>query len=206
MPYVEFQFVDAKPLSGSHYLWPAVRSFVSSHSFPSRRAFDLGCGNGATTNMLSELGFETIGVDPSKSGIAIAKEAYPHCTFANASGYDDLAKQFGQFGLVVSLEVLQCCNYPTRVAQTLFDLVEGGGTVLVATTYHGYLKYLALALTGKLDHHLNALWDAGPCKYFSMKTLETLLKQAGFRQVEFRLVGRIPVFAKAMIAIARKDV
>jgi 2-polyprenyl-6-hydroxyphenyl methylase/3-demethylubiquinone-9 3-methyltransferase len=201
----DYGFHDAKPLWGSQYLWPAVRSIVSSHCLPSRRAFDLGCGNGSTANMLSELGFDTTGIDPSESGIAIAKQAYQHCTFAHASGYEDHAKRFGQFGLVLSLEVLQHCAYPQKVAQRLFELVEPGGIALVSVTYHSYLKNLVLALTGRLDQHFSALWDAGPLKFFSMETCEALLRHAGFRRVEFRRVGRVPMFAKSMIAVAHKD-
>jgi SAM-dependent methyltransferase len=201
----DYGFHDAEALWGSHYLWPAIRSIVTSRSFPSRRALDLGCGNGSTTNMLSELGFKMTGVDPSESGIAIAKRAYPHCTFVNASGYEDLAERFGQFGLVVSVEVLQHCAYPRRVTQRLFDLVEPGGIALVSVTYHSYLKNLALALTGHFDQHFDALRDAGPLKFFSMTTLESLLRHAGFRQVQFHRVGRVPIVAKSMIALAHKD-
>ena len=201
----DYEFHDAEPLWGSQYLWPVIRSIVSSHTFPSRRAFDLGCGNGATSNMLSELGFDVTGVDPSDSGIKIAQQAYPHCKFANASGYEDLAKRFGQFGLVASLEVLHHCAYPRKVTQTIYDLVEPGGMVLVSATYHSYLKNLALAVTGHLDQHLHALCDSGPLRFFSIHTFEALLTEAGFSRVEFRRVGRIPIVAKSMIAIGRKE-
>jgi SAM-dependent methyltransferase len=201
----DYGFRDSKPLWGWQYLWPTVKSVVGSHSFPNRRAFDLGCGNGSTSNMLSELGFEVTGIDSSESGIAIAKEAYPHCTFANASGYDDLAKKFGQFGLVMSLEVVQHCAYPRRIAQRLFDLVEPSGMAIISVTYHSYLKNLALAVTGHLDQHFNPLWEAGPLKFFSMENCNTLLKEAGFLNIEFRRVGRVlPIFAKSMIAVAQK--
>ena len=39
-----------------------------------------------------------------------------------------------------------------------------------------------------------------------MKTLGTLLSEAGFSQIEFKRVGRVQVLAKSMIAIARKPV
>jgi SAM-dependent methyltransferase len=201
----DYGFHDPEPLWGSQYLWPVVRSIVSAQSFPSRRAFDLGCGNGSTTNMLSELGFEVAGVDPSESGIKIARQAYARYEFVKASGYEDLVKRFGRFGLVMSLEVLQHCAYPRRIAQTIFDLLEPGGMVLLSVTYHGYLKNLALAVTGHLDQHVDALDDSGPLRFFSKRTLETLLKNAGFSRIEFRRVGRVPILAKSIIAIGRKE-
>jgi SAM-dependent methyltransferase len=201
----DYGFRDAEPLWGSQYLWPAVRSIVHSHSCPSRRAFDLGCGNGSSSNMLRGLGFDVTGVDPSETGIAIAKPAYPRCRFEIGTGYEDLAKRFGQFGLVLTLEVLHHCAYPRKVAQTLFELLEPGGILIVSVTYHSYWKNLALALTGQLEQHFNTLWDVGPLKFFSMRTCETLLRDVGFGEVKFHRVGRFPVLAKSLIAVASKD-
>nr|WP_205920960.1 hypothetical protein [Rhizobium leguminosarum] len=44
----------------------------------------------------------------------------------------------------------------------------------------------------------------GHIKFWSKNTLSTLLLDAGFDNVRFEYVGRIPVFAKSMIAVAQK--
>jgi 2-polyprenyl-6-hydroxyphenyl methylase/3-demethylubiquinone-9 3-methyltransferase len=75
---------------------------------------------------------------------------------------------------------------------------------VLSTPYHGYLKNLALAVSGKMDAHFTALWDHGHIKFWSRATLATLLREAGFSRVEFLRVGRIPPLAKSMIAVARK--
>jgi fructose-1,6-bisphosphatase/inositol monophosphatase family enzyme len=74
----------------------------------------------------------------------------------------------------------------------------------VSTPYHGYWKNLALALAGKLDNHFTALWDHGHIKFWSIATLRHLLQEAGFQSIAFHRVGRIPLLAKSMIAVARK--
>lgn len=168
------------------------------------RVFDLGCGNGAMAAMLANLSFEATGIDLSESGIALAKSAYPKCRFETASAYDDLVAKFGRFPLVVSLEVVEHLYDPRRYAQTLYDLVEPGGTAIVSTPYHGYLKNVVLALTGKLDQHFTALWDGGHIKFFSIKTLGQLLFEAGFKDLRFIRAGRIPPLAKSLVTVARK--
>ena len=80
-----------------------------------------------------------------------------------------------------------------------------GGTAILSTPYHGYWKNLALALSGQMDRHFTALWDHGHIKFWSMKTLALLLEEAGFRDIRFARVGRIPALAKAMIAVARRQ-
>ncbi len=88
--------------------------------------------------------------------------------------------------------------------QPYFHCYGGGGTAILSTPYHGYWKNLALALSGKLDRHFTALWDHGHIKFWSMKTLTLLLEEAGFRDIRFARVGRVPALAKAMIAVARR--
>ncbi|HLS54427.1 MAG TPA: class I SAM-dependent methyltransferase [Zeimonas sp.] len=169
-----------------------------------RRVFDLGCGNGSVANELAKLGWDVTGVDPSTEGIARAKEQYPHLNLHEGSAYEDLAALYGQFPVVTSLEVVEHVYDPRRYAATLFALVQPGGTAIVSTPYHGYWKNLALAITGRMDAHFTALWDHGHIKFWSIRTLSELLREAGFVDIRFERVGRVPALAKSMIAIARK--
>ncbi len=121
-----------------------------------------------------------------------------------SSQVPDLAGRFGQFPLLVSLEVVEHLYDPKAFARAAYDLLEVGGTAIISTPYHGYLKNVALALSGKLDDHFTVLWDAGHIKFFSIATLGRLLTEAGFSDVRFIRAGRIPAFAKSMIAVACK--
>lgn len=168
------------------------------------RLFDLGCGNGSIAAKLSEQGWDVAGVDPSSEGIAQAGPRYPDLNLAQESAYDDLSRERGTFPVIVSLEVVEHVYALRDYARTMFDLYEPGGTVLVSTPYHGYLKNVALALSGKMDRHFAALWDHGHIKFWSCSTLGTLLEEAGFDTPRYLRVGRIPPLAKSMIAIARK--
>jgi 2-polyprenyl-3-methyl-5-hydroxy-6-metoxy-1,4-benzoquinol methylase len=210
---------DQSPISGygySHadqdhahaYLLPTVKKELAAvhkrlvNSPP--QLFDLGCGNGSVGAFLSRQGWSITGVDPSSQGIAQATKAYPHLRFEEGSAYDDLAAKYGRFPVVISLEVVEHVYAPREYARTLFDLVEPGGTAIVSTPYHGYLKNLALALTGKMEKHFTALWDHGHIKFWSIETLTILLTAAGFQNIRFHRVGRIPELAKSMIAVAEK--
>jgi 2-polyprenyl-3-methyl-5-hydroxy-6-metoxy-1,4-benzoquinol methylase len=194
-------------LNDSHnYLLPALKDILARLALPprERRLFDLGCGNGSVANKLVRLGWEVTGVDPSQQGIAQANAHFPHIPLFVGSAYDDLAAQYGTFPVVVSLEVVEHLYAPRQYAATLYSLLEPGGVAIVSTPYHGYLKNLALAVSGRMDQHFTALWDHGHIKFWSIKTLSLLLEEAGFRDIRFRRVGRIPPLAKSVIAIARK--
>lgn len=197
-----YQWNNAELTTSHDYLLPTVLHELSR--VPVGRVFDLGCGNGSVANVLSRQGWDVTGVDPSEEGIAQANACFPNLHLHHGSAYDDLAATYGRFPAVVSLEVVEHVYSPRQYAATLFSLVEAGGTAIISTPYHGYLKNLAMAVTGKMDAHFTVLWNHGHIKFWSIKTLTQLLSEAGFVNISFKRVGRIPVLAKSMIAVARK--
>ncbi len=199
-----YGYSDSSATQANAELWPALEKIVRSRQWGERRAFDLGCGNGATGNFLSTLGFEVTGVDLSESGIEIAQRAFPRVKTSIGNVYDNLAGQYGAFPLVISLEVVEHCFDPHSFAKTFISLIAPGGIGVLSTPYHGYLKNVALALSGKMDGHFTALWPNGHIKFFSVKTLDKLLREAGASDIRFELVGRIPPLAKSMIAILQQ--
>ena len=201
-----YRYADST-LNHSHdYLLPTVFRLLDGLNLPAdqRRLFELGCGNGSVAHALTRRGWDVTGVDPSTEGIAQANRQYPELKLYTGSAYDELAAQYGQFPVVLSLEVVEHVYFPRQYAATVFSLLQGGGTAILSTPYHGYWKNLALALSGKLDAHFTALWDHGHIKFWSMRTLTALLEEAGFRDIRFERVGRIPALAKSMIAVARR--
>lgn len=199
---------DTSELNDSHdYLLPAVHPLLGSLNLDKKdkRLFELGCGNGSVANNLSLRGWDVSGVDPSEEGIKHAQASYPDLNLYKGSAYDNLTEQYGKFPVVLSLEVVEHVYAPRDYARTVFELLAPGGTAIISTPYHGYLKNLAMALTGKMDNHFTALWDNGHIKFWSMATLTELLKEAGFVDVRYERVGRVPSLAKSMIAIARKS-
>lgn len=186
------------------YLLPMAFGIAERWAAPPGPLFDLGCGNGSVAARFAGRGYEVTGVDPSLDGIDQAHRNHPDLKIHEGSAYDDLASRYGRFPLVYSLEVVEHVYSPRAYASTLFDLVDPGGKAVVSTPYHGYLKNIALALSGRLDSHFTALWDHGHIKFWSVRTLEELLLEAGFSRVDFAFAGRVRPLAKSMIAIAHK--
>ena len=202
----DYAYEDAGT-NGSHaYLLPRVLGVLDSLDLPpdGRRLFDLGCGNGAAAAALAEHGWQVTGVDPSRDGIRFAQAAHPHLRLEEGSCYEDLAARFGRFPVVTSLEVVEHVYSPRRLVECVYDLLEPGGWAILSTPYHGYWKNLALALAGRLDTHFTALWDNGHIKFWSRRTLNQLLEEADLPVVRFAYAGRVSVFAKSMIAVARR--
>lgn len=201
-----YNYGDAKASHTHAYLWPPAFKVLLSSPVRSgnQKVFDLGCGSGAFAFVLASRGFKVCGVDPSPTGIENARKAYPHIQFEVGSTEQNLSDRFGKFQAVTSLEVVEHVYAPRQFAKQIYDLLEPGGVAIISTPYNGNLKNLAIALLGEYDRHYTALWDHGHIKFWSIKTLGQLLTETGFTDIKFLRVGRIPVLAKSMIAIARK--
>jgi len=163
---------------------------------------DLGCGNGHISGRLAALGYHVTGVDASASGIQIAQRAYPGVKFVNALIDRDL--DLGQFDLVISSDVIEHLYRPSDLLEAAVTQLKPGGQILLGTPFHGYLKNLILAATGKMDAHFSALHDGGHIKFFSVKTLSNLIHAHGFDDLSFTFYGRAPWLWKNMICHARK--
>ncbi len=161
---------------------------------------DLGCGNGSFSNLLNDIGYNVVGIEQSESGIKIAKQNYPDCQFINASIYDlpyDELK-FG-FDVVTSVEVIEHLFDPKQLIRAAKQCIKPGGTIILTTPYHGYLKNLVLALSGNMDKHFTTLWDGGHIKFFSVPSLTELLEKEGCTDIKFKFAGRFPYLWKSMI-------
>lgn len=201
----EYRYQDGDATHSGAYVDEHVLGILSTlRADGARRVVDLGCGNGYLAKQMAQQGFEVVGIDSSPSGIDFARREPSAVTFEIASIYDDIVARHGQFDVVVSTEVIEHLYDPRSFAARAWAALAPGGTLILSTPYHGYLKNLALAITGKLDDHFTALWDHGHIKFFSEPTIRELLTQAGFDDIRVRRIGRIPPLAKTMLVTATK--
>ena len=164
---------------------------------------DLGCGNGHITGRLAALGYEVTGIDASLSGLRIARQQYEEAKFIQAYIDRDL-NGLGEHDLVISSDVIEHLYRPSDLLEAAHALLKPNGQVLIGTPYHGYLKNLALAVTGRMDAHFSALHDGGHIKFFSVDSLSRLMRNHGFVDPGFTFYGRAPWLWKNMICHARK--
>jgi 2-polyprenyl-3-methyl-5-hydroxy-6-metoxy-1,4-benzoquinol methylase len=165
---------------------------------------DLGCGNGYWAGQFAEKGCDVVGVDPSESGIAIARQAHPGVRFEVLGASEDLLDRLAErpFDLVVSTEVVEHLYDPHAWAIGAYRALRPGGKLIASTPYHGLLKDIAIAVADKSDLHYDALRVGGHIKFFSNRTLTKLLTGAGFSDMQFIGTGRLPYMWKSVVFAA----
>lgn len=207
--YAEFNFRTAGAGNGRHGELLAQKIIELVRGLDGVESIcDLGCGNGYLSGQLAALGYRVTGIDASETGIAIARHNYPNGKFVTSLIGKNLrdAIKVDNFDLVVSSDVIEHLYCPSDLVEAASSILKQNGQLIIGTPYHGYLKNLLLAASGKLDSHFDVLQDGGHIKFFSQKTLSLLLRNHFFTDLKFSFYGRAPWLWMNMICHARKKV
>jgi 2-polyprenyl-3-methyl-5-hydroxy-6-metoxy-1,4-benzoquinol methylase len=199
----QYAYLDGESSHHHAYLLPPLLEMLSQIKRSGQqtlRVLDLGCGNGSLSHRLAQEGYEVVGVEDSEQGVAFARQSFPDCHFIHASIYElPYAELENSFDIVISAEVIEHLLYPRELVRAAKKCLKPNGRLILTTPYHGYLKNLVLAISGKMDQHFNPLWDGGHVKFFSVATLTKLLQEENCGDIRFKSSGRLPLVWKSML-------
>lgn len=162
---------------------------------------DAGCGAGAFSGFLAELGFQIVGVDISARAVALGRERFPNVAFHAAALEAGLPLRNELFKAVWCSEVLEHLFDVHKALSEINRVLQPGGTLVLTTPYHGLLKNLIIALKG-YDQHYNPYLSH--IRFFSRRSLIGCIERAGFRVERWGGIGRRWPVWKSQTVIARK--
>lgn len=166
-------------------IWPELQSVYERFIRPGAKVLDLGCGDGSTSGpWITSRGSSYLGVDVSNSGVETARGRG-----LNASVIEDAADTGlpgDTFDVVTCIEVLEHLFLPLEAAREIHRVLKPGGIVIVTTPNVSYWRSrLNLLLLGRFDPIGDELsksqpWRDPHIRFFSPRTLSTMLESAGF--------------------------
>lgn len=188
---------------GHDLLADAIRDMIGEGN---GTLLDVGCGAGALTNVCSQLGWSSTGVDVSPDGLELGRREFPGVRFAEASAYDDLTAFAppGGFDVVISSEVIEHLYRPALLLERAYAALRPGGRLLVTTPYHGYVFNLALSIANRWDARFDVHRDGWHIKFFSRRSLTDMVTASGFEVLDWRGIGRLPLLRWSQAILARK--
>lgn len=170
------------------------------------KVLDAGCAFGIVTKAIKDLGHDVVGIDIQKEYIDTARELFPDIQFEIASVTDTLSHIAPEDGwdVIISTEVIEHLYAPQQFLINMGAYLKKGGTLLIGTPYHGYLKNITIALINGFDKHFMVDEEGGHVKFFSPKTLAEMLRQTGYEPQEYLCAGRFAPLWKGMMYKAIK--
>jgi 2-polyprenyl-3-methyl-5-hydroxy-6-metoxy-1,4-benzoquinol methylase len=174
-------------------------------SFLRGSVLDVGCGDGAIANAISRLQIvtEVKGVDISTTATETARAKYPHVTFKTGP-VTDLPFESKSFDVVVAIELIEHILDSEQMFKEFNRVLKDNGYLIMTTTDFNLPKKIMISLL---------FWDkyfypANPhIRFYSKKSLETLLNKFGFEIVMHKWNGSyVKLMPKGQIMVAKKKV
>jgi len=153
---------------------------------PGERVLDLGCGDGALTVKLVEMGCRVVAVDSSAEQIAAAKKRD-----LSALVMDGERLTFvGEFDAVFSNAALHWMKRADEVIAGVFRALKPGGRFVGECGGHGCVQTLRRALVVALDRRGVDGESRVPWYFPTPRDYATRLENAGFRVDSIALIPR----------------
>lgn len=96
------------------------------------------------------------------------------------------------------------CYHPEAELKKILGALRPGGLLVLSTPYHGYFKNLAMAVSGRLQNHLDTSWPGAYVHFFTVESVTALLKAAGFTDIATTRAGRIAPLANSIVLTCRR--
>lgn len=175
--YMKYHRDDTYQMCESHFknIFKKRFSLIQKLLPKKGNVLDIGAANGVFLDIFSEIGFETYGVEPSKSAVESIEKG--HTVFRDSIEKANLKKSF--FDVIVMNHTLEHVSNPREVLEKIYVLLKPGGILLIDVPNFSSIRSI---LYGKNWPYLLPLEHT---YQFGKNTLFDLLAKCGFKVIKF---------------------
>ncbi len=146
----------------------------------SRRVLDIGCGSGATLNLLKNQNLceRTVGIEMFESAAALAERCVDEVHVLDVEK-QPMPSNLGRFELIMLLDVLEHLVDPWAfLAKVVDDHLTEDGRVLISLPNARHFTFVLPMLMGKLDYVERGIRDKTHLRFFTRRSALSLLAGA----------------------------
>ncbi len=153
---------------------------------PACKILDLGCADGRLGERLGKLGHTVVGVDLFEApGVADRLASF---TQFNLDDGIPLSVGTG-FDVVLAADVLEHVRDPESLLTQARGLLAANGSMIVSVPNFGHWYPRTRVALGRFDYDRRGILDEGHVRFFTRKSFERIIANAGFRPRRTASVG-----------------
>lgn len=149
---------------------------------------DVGCGEGVLGTALKKQSnnVEVHGLDVSTKAIHKARDILDEVAVFDLEGKDNLPGfvRDTQYDAVIITEVLEHLFFPERVLKRLREVLSPSTSIIITVPNVLFWKNRLRILRGYFEYTDKGLMDRGHIHFFSWRSLQEVVKDAGFKIVD----------------------
>jgi SAM-dependent methyltransferase len=165
------------------------------------KILDIGCQSGGFCGELQRLGYEPYGIEIVAELVERARSQHPSITFAVGNCEKEIPFPDSSFDVVWAGEVIEHIGHTDVFVNEVNRVLKVGGYFILTTPMHSRLKNLCIVLF-KFEKHFNP--EFPHYRFYSKKSLNTVLAKRGFKIAEVDYIGRVRPVANVMFVAAKK--
>lgn len=183
------------------FKWPLVKELVTKKK--KLTILDYGCGTGIFIGELLMVNpnLEIFGIDISDYAINVARKKFKNAQFFVQTEEKKLPFANNSVDLILAMDVIEHVFDVKTLLHEFHRILSPGGKIFISTPYHGFIKNLFIIFLG-----FDVAFDptAAHIRFFSKKSLLSLLNQEEFMVLKFGFYGRFYPLSRAMYVVAKK--
>jgi methionine biosynthesis protein MetW len=168
------------------------------------RVLDVGCGTGSVTLIANQDRGNTVcGIepDPQRAAVARSRGLIVH------TGYLDEAFLCGNdlFDVAMAADVLEHTPAPAELLRLMVRVVKPSGLVLISVPNVAHWSVRLNLVMGRFDYEPVGIMDATHLRWFTAKTIRSLLEFNDLQIIEMRHTAGIdlPVYGRGILKYIR---
>ena len=165
------------------------------------RVLDIGCQSGSLCHQLKQCGHEPYGVDIVEELIQKARGTYPQITFECVDCEKGIPFDDNFFDVVWAGDVIEHICFTDVFVNEINRILKIGGLFVLTTPMHNRLKNVIISLYN-FEKHFDP--EFPHLRFYTLKSLQTVLEKRGFRIESVQYIGRISPLAKSMFVVCEK--
>ncbi len=158
------------------------------------RILDLGAGEGALSERLSDLGFNVLAVDKNEQDFKSKKVPFQKVDFNDKMAVDHFVSSNKEaFDSVISVEVIEHVEDQWAYVRQLLTLTKSGGLVLITTpNITSWLSRVIFFSSGRFHQFLDTDLHYGHINPICPWRLKLILQQCGAQDIKIESAGTLP--------------
>jgi len=169
---------------------------------PSQTVLDVGCGAGNLAKELVKEKCLVTGLDIDPKVTRTAAKYYREIVIGDIEDQLTLRKlNKKKFDAIVFSDVLEHLKDPENVLKNLVKFLEASGKVIISVPNIAFLTNRLLALFGRFDYTDWGIMDRTHLRFFTKKSISSLIENAGLEIEKFDYVGnftQLPFYMRTL--------
>jgi 2-polyprenyl-3-methyl-5-hydroxy-6-metoxy-1,4-benzoquinol methylase len=165
------------------------------HSLPiGSRILDFGCGEGALSQRLSDLGYIVVAADMNAKDFKAKDVEFKQINFNLRKEVESfLNDNYESFDAVLGIEIIEHIHNPWQYIDDLLKMVKKNGLLLITTpNTTSWLSRFTFLLSGKFHQFGNGDLEYGHVAPITPWELNVIANQKQLQEIEFQEVGTLP--------------